>query len=397
MISPVRNKIGKIINYIAIKEDFTKEKENADEIERLKTFNDQILNTMREGILVEDINGTIIYSNPSFEKISGYKPDELIGNNWKMIIAKKYHTKVSKANLRRENLISDSYEIKIKNKSGKSTPALVSGSPILSNDKYKGLVAVFTDISKLKKHEKKLKKALGQAKISDTLKSSFLANMSHEIRTPMNAILGFADILRNEREIDNEVRDEYFSIIEDKGNELLQIISDIIDISKIESKVISITNHEFELNEFLKSVHDSFKKELNDDTIETFLTFPESSDQYKIVTDRYRLNQVVTNLLNNSRKFTEKGKIELGYELVDSVFKFFVRDTGIGISEKDQKIVFDRFRQAEDNYTRSFGGTGLGLNICKNLIDLLGGDIEVKSELNVGSTFYFTIPQKKEG
>lgn len=396
-ISPVRNKFGKITNYIAIKEDFTKQKESADEIKRLKAFNERIINTMREGIVVESYDGTILYTNPAFSKMTGYSNQEVVGQNWRKIIDPKFHDVALKANKRRRNNLSDSYEIKLQTKNGRSIPVLIGGTPIIEDGNFEGLVAVITDVRLLKAHENKIKKALKRAKISDTLKSSFLANMSHEIRTPMNAILGFADILRNERNIDEETREEYFKIIDAKGNELLQIISDIVDISKIESKVIDINRHEFELNDFLRRVHESFKKELayNNKAIKTILTLPESTDYLKIVIDKYRLNQILTNLLNNSLKFTEEGEIEFGYEIVDSEFRFFVRDTGIGISKTDQKIIFDRFRQAGTNYTRTFGGTGLGLNICKNLVNILGGDIEVKSELNVGSIFYFTIPQKK--
>ncbi len=396
-ISPVFDTNGEIINYIAIKEDYTKRKEDADEIKRLKTFNEQIINTMREGIIVESSDGTILYVNPAFTKMTGFTNKDVIGRNWKKVVAPKYHAIALEANERRKDNISDSYEVKLQTKDGKSVPVLIGGTPIIEDGKFNGLVAVITDVTLLKRHEKKIKKALKQAKISDKLKSSFLANMSHEIRTPMNAILGFADILKNEKDLDKEIRDEYFSIIEDKGNELLQIISDIIDISKIESKIITINDYEFEINEFLKTVLDILKKEpgYNEEQVKIQLFLPEGSENLKIITDRYRLNQILTNLINNSKKFTEKGEIEFGYKLVDEDFEFFVRDTGIGISNENQKIIFDRFRQADNKYTRGFGGTGLGLNICKNLINLMEGDIRVESKLSVGSTFYFTLPKEK--
>ena len=392
-IAPVKNKKGEIISYIAIKEEITKQKTDAEEIQRLKAFNDRIISTMREGIIVEDADGNIIYSNPSFKRMCQYRFRELIGSNWELLIDKKHKGTVIAANKSRLKNISDSYEVEIKRKDGTPLPVLVSGTPIIENDKYKGLIAVFTDISQFKENEIKLENALEQAKLADKLKSSFLANMSHEIRTPMNAILGFSEILRQEKDLENKLREEYFNIIEEKGKELLQIISDIIDISKIESKILTITPKEILLKEFFDNIYSSFYRELEQDgkNIKFKLSIPDDSSL--IITDQYRLNQVVTNLLNNAKKFTNEGEIEFGYEKIGTTYKIFVRDTGIGISEQNQKIVFERFRQADDNYTRSFGGTGLGLNICKNLVELLGGEIDVQSKVGEGSIFSFTVPK----
>ncbi len=392
-IAPVKNKKGEIVSFIAIKEDITKQKTDAEEIQRLKAFNDRIITTMREGIIVEDADGNIIYSNPSFKRMCQYRFRELIGSNWELLIDKKHKETVIAANKRRLKNISDSYEVEIKRKDGTPMPVLVSGTPIIENDKYKGLIAVFTDISQLKENEIKLENALEQAKLADKLKSSFLANMSHEIRTPMNAILGFSEILRQEKDLEDKLREEYFIIIEEKGKELLQIISDIIDISKIESKILTIRPKEILLKEFFDNIYSSFYRELEQDgkNIKFKLSIPDDSSL--IITDQYRLNQVVTNLLNNAKKFTNEGEIEFGYEKIGTTYKFFVRDTGIGISEENLKIVFERFRQADDNYTRSFGGTGLGLNICKNLVELLGGKIYVQSKAGEGSIFYFIVPE----
>ncbi|MGQ8338032.1 PAS domain S-box protein [Sunxiuqinia sp. A32] len=393
-IAPVKNSNGDISNYIAIKENFTEKKQATAEIKRLKSFNDRIINTMQEGILVEDGNGTVLFTNPAFTTITGYNTDELIGKEWNFLIKPSHQKLVDEANQRKKKNKSDSIEIELITKEGESVPVIFGGSPIFEENKYSGLVAVFTDISKQKENQKNLKKALKQAQLSDKLKSSFLANMSHEIRTPMNAILGFAGILREERELDEDLREEYFSIIEDKGNDLLQIISDVIDISKIESKIIDIKNEEIQLNQFLKELFSNFEKEasINNSKVKLTLNTPLKIRTVKAYADKHRLTQVINNLLNNAMKFTDEGEIELGYEITNKDYLFHVRDTGIGISSKNTKIIFERFRQADDNYTRSFGGTGLGLNICKKLLKLMGGKIWVESVVGKGSTFYFTLP-----
>jgi len=278
-------------------------------------------------------------------------------------------------------------------------------TPVKPEDEVLGVLVYIQELTSRKTAEEtnletELKKALKKARLSDKLKSSFLANMSHEIRTPMNAILGFTEILRQEKDLKDPEREEYFSIIEQKGNELLQIISDIIDLSKIEAKVVNLKLELFDLRLLLDSIHQSFRKELDlcgkADRISLSLTVPDVASQEWICSDHYRLKQILTNLLNNAKKFTEKGSIEFGYRRKEKCFEFFVKDTGIGIAPGEHKNIFKRFRQVNDEYTRAFGGTGLGLNICRNLVNILGGKIRVESEPGKGSAFYFTIPGEKK-
>ncbi len=401
-ISPVMNKKGDIINFIGIKEDITESKRRINEIKELKHFNEKIVNTMHEGILVEDKDGNIQFTNPSFLKMTGYKLSDLVGKSYKQIIPSQFHQIIDDNSQQRKSKTktSISQEIEVQKKDGQLLPVLVGSSPIIENHKYNGVITVYSDISQLKEKERELKRALKEAQKSDKLKTSFLANMSHEIRTPMNSILGFSEMLRTERDLEERERDMYFSIIEEKGYELLHIINDIIEISKIEAQLIHIKKEHFDLDKLMNSVFKTFQHETRVAKKSVKLNLLKFEDEAKkpslINSDKQRINQVLSNLIFNALKFTEEGSIEFGYKNKGSYIEFQVKDTGIGISKKDKKIIFERFRQAEDNYTRNHSGNGLGLNICKNLVCLLGGKIWVDSEKGKGSTFYFTIPTKSE-
>lgn len=395
IISPVKDKNGEIVNFIAIKEDISASKQTLNEVKRLKSLNDRIINTMREGIVVENSEGNILFTNPEFCQMTGFDNNELAGEKWDVVIDHELHKNIQKNKNNQPGQRNELFESRLYHKNGTSIPVIVSGSPILDGRKYMGFISVFTDITQLKENEKKLKIALEQAQMSDKLKSAFLANMSHEIRTPMNAILGFTDILRQEKNLEEDVRDEYFAIIEKKGNELMQIISDLIDISKIEAKMVVINKREIPVNSFLEEIYHTFEKELllsSKPSLKAKKSLPPNSESIIISTDPNRLRQVITNLLDNATKFTAKGEITLGYTVQKKFVEFFVQDTGIGISEANQKIIFERFRQVDDNFNRQFRGTGLGLNICKGLINLMGGDLYVNSKENQGTTFYFTLP-----
>lgn len=242
-------------------------------------------------------------------------------------------------------------------------------------------------------HLETLKSKL-RAEESDKLKTAFLANMSHEIRTPMNAIIGFSSLL-SEKGISNEEKNEYIQLITENGNVLLNLINDIIDIAKIEAGEIQISESTCQLNGLMSNLYDFFKSRNTEPELEIKVIKDVSEPDFSFLTDGLRLRQVITNLIGNALKFTKKGYIEFGYQIQGDKILFFVKDTGIGISTEKQEVIFDRFRQADDSFTRKFGGTGLGLTISKNLVKLMGGDIWVKSEINKGAEFYFTLPYKK--
>ncbi|MEA3317721.1 MAG: PAS domain S-box protein, partial [Bacteroidota bacterium] len=242
-----------------------------------------------------------------------------------------------------------------------------------------------------KRANQELVKAKEKAEESDKLKSVFLANMSHEIRTPMNGMIGFAEMLKL-KGLSEEKRDNFIDIINQSGHQLLTIINDIIDVSKIEANQIKLNKKNIPVNKLIEEVNSLFlkNKELKAKGLKLLCKLPDN--ECNIYTDEVRLKQILSNLVSNAIKFTPKGVIEFGYEITNSMLKFFVKDTGIGIHEKDKKIIFKRFRQIDEGSTRKYGGTGIGLAICKELVEMLDGEIWLESNSQNGSIFYFTIP-----
>jgi signal transduction histidine kinase/ActR/RegA family two-component response regulator len=236
-----------------------------------------------------------------------------------------------------------------------------------------------------------LVKAKEKAEESDHLKSAFLANMSHEIRTPMNGIHGFASLLERPN-LSNDKQNEYLKIIQESGNRMLNIINDIVNISKIESGHMEVNMKESNINEQIKYIYTFFKPEIKEKGIHLSFKSPLPYKEAVIVTDREKLFAILTNLLKNAIKYTDRGFIDFGYIKKEDLIEFYVKDTGIGILPEKQEQVFERFTQADASSINSLGGTGLGLSITKAYVKMLGGKIWVTSEINKGSTFYFTLP-----
>ena len=244
-----------------------------------------------------------------------------------------------------------------------------------------------------KEIEAKLIEEQKRATESDRLKSAFLANMSHEIRTPMNAIVGFSELLQDTSQ-NEEDRMVFINLIQKNGEILLNLINDIIDISKIEANLLSIKKRNINLSRFLDDLNYHYQEIMssrNDDKIK-FRIIREIEENQIISTDEVRLRQIFDNLIGNAIKFTHEGSITVKVERIDNVIYYHVIDTGIGIHANQQKTIFERFMQAEHNPGTTYGGTGLGLAISKNLIELLGGKISVESEQGKGSTFFFHLP-----
>ena len=241
-------------------------------------------------------------------------------------------------------------------------------------------------ITNRKKMEQELTTAKDLAEESNRLKSAFLANMSHEIRTPLNAIVGFSGILASTEE--EEEKQEYVSIIENNNTLLLQLISDILDLSKIEAGTLELNYSNIELNELMRELERGFLLRVKTDAVK--LEFVEPAGPCMAYTEKNRLSQLMINLVTNAIKFTEKGSIRFGYEMRENELYFYVADTGCGIPKDKQQNIFGRFVKLN-----SFAqGTGLGLSICKTLMDHMGGRIGVESEEGKGSTFWFTLPYK---
>ncbi|PLW99434.1 MAG: hypothetical protein C0594_17060, partial [Marinilabiliales bacterium] len=252
---------------------------------------------------------------------------------------------------------------------------------------------LFKEIDQRKQTEEDLKKAKEKAEESDTLKSAFLANMSHEIRTPLNAILGFSSLLV-EPDLTKEERQEFAGLVQTSGKSLLMLVNDIIDIAKIEAGQITIQTEACNLNELFEKLLPTFNEEKN--RLEKFQIklIKKTKDLVPVImkTDPGRIQQIMTNLVGNAMKFTEKGSIEFGFDRHGKEVEFFVKDTGIGMNKEDVEMIFERFVKLDSDTTKLYRGTGLGLAITKSLVEILGGKIYVQSKKDKGSEFRFILP-----
>ncbi|MGE4289128.1 MAG: ATP-binding protein [Salinivirgaceae bacterium] len=244
-------------------------------------------------------------------------------------------------------------------------------------------------------YQEELIKAKEKAEESDKLKSAFLANMSHEIRTPMNGIIGFSELIVQD-DISPEKRKSYANIVIESGKQLLTIVDDILDISKIEVGQITLFKHPVVVNDMITELFSFYAPRAHSNNLSIFPYKNLSDEESLIFTDKQRVVQVLNNLISNAFKFTHQGQISFGYEKKGEMLEFFVKDTGTGIPEHMHQAIFERFRQVEDAVSQNnTKGTGLGLAISQKLVELLGGTIYIESEENKGTTFYFTIPYVK--
>ena len=270
---------------------------------------------------------------------------------------------------------------------GSSTISIVRNN----RDEAQFFIGMVEDITLKKKAEQELISAKLKAEESDRLKTAFLHNVSHEIRTPMNAILGFSSLL-NDPELDASERQQFTEIIFQSSNQLLSIINDIVDVANIESGQVKLNLARTDLNLSLRNLAEQFGFTGKQQNLTISLSAGLPDEMAVIYTDNTKLIQIISNLINNSIKFTREGRIDFGYIRSDDSLEFFVKDTGIGIPEESLEKIFNRFYQVDRTVSRQFGGTGLGLSICKAYVQLLGGDIAVSSMQGEGTRFTFTIP-----
>ncbi len=398
-IAPIFNEEKEIINFICLKEDITQQIKAENKIRELKEFNETILNTMKQSIIVEDKDQNIIFANPAFYRLTGYEKNDILGKNWSVLVPEGMKNEIDQIIQKRDNKLPDNYEAQVKASSGKRLPVYVTTSPILKNDNFNGIIVVLTDIRPLKEKEEEIKKAKEKAEASDKLKSEFLANMSHEIRTPMNGIMGFIKLLKREGATD-DMWEHYVDIIYQSSNQLLRIINDIVDYSKIQAGHFEIEQDEIFLDKFIMNIRDMFNEEkvtYGKSNLDIHARTPGKHSELTIFSDERKLKQILSNLMENALKFTNEGYIEIGYLTKESSVEFYVKDTGVGISKDKHEIIFEKFRQADGTNTRQYGGTGLGLAITKKLTELLGGEIHIDSSPGEGSTFGISFPfQLKE-
>jgi PAS domain S-box-containing protein len=386
---------NKIAGFHVVARDITDRKKEEHFRKVLQEKYQNIIANMNLGLLEVDNDDIIQYANQSYADISGYEISELLGKNVLEIFSfsKNFDILKSKNQLRKQGK-SDMYQIEIKNKRGESRWWAISGAPNYDDKgNLLGTIGIHLDITDQKNTEQKLKQAIITAENSKKIKEQFLANMSHEIRTPMNAIIGMADILQ-ENNLSVEQK-ECVDAIKLSGDNLLTIINDILDFSKIESGKVAFENTPFKLEDIVVGIIQT----LHFTSLKTSvsLSYLISKDIPKIITgDAVRLRQILLNLASNSIKFTEKGSVIIDIQLKNKnedsyTLLFNVTDTGIGIPENKLLSIFESFTQASNETTRKFGGTGLGLTIAKQLVELQGGSISVNSEIGKGSCFSFTL------
>ena len=360
-----------------------------------------------ESLIYHDEQGTILKINPRFTEVFGYTLNELEGRNINEgMIFPRDKTKEESKKITQTVLEKGLIRIETirKKKDGTLFPVVISASPIIIKGKSKGIIAIYSDITKEKLAEKEIIKAKKEAELANQAKSAFLASMSHEIRTPMNAIIGMGELMKNTTL--NDEQKEYLDMLRISADNLLNVINDVLDISKIESGYIEIEKIEFDLWELIESIGITLGVKASQKKKLELLCYTNPDVPQYIMGDPTRLRQILINLAGNSLKFTEKGEIAINVETLKRKdnkisLHFTVKDTGIGIPKEKQEKIFESFSQVDSSTTRKYGGTGLGLSICKQLAELMGGKIWVESEVSKGSTFHLTLSsvvvEKPEG
>jgi len=354
-----------------------------------------IIANMNLGLLEVNLNDVIVYANQSFCDMSGYTLEELKGRRAaEMFVAESNRKIIYNKNEQRQESISDSYEIEVSDKYGQPHWWFISGAPNYNNKgNLIGSIGIHLDITEQKRLEQELAKAKTFAEAAAKAKELFLANMSHEIRTPLNVIIGMIRQLTKE----NLTTDQHFYVkqSESSAKHLLTILNNVLDIAKIESGDMEIVQEAFSPSALAYNVHSIMYSQARNKNLEFKINISPNI-QPVLKGDETRLRQVLINLIGNAVKFTEKGSINLSVELIEKhtdaqKLRFEVKDTGIGMSEEFVLRIFDKFSQEHNTSNRKYEGTGLGMAISHDLIQLMGGKMEVKSAKNEGTTCRFEL------
>lgn len=365
------------------------------EIEKSEIKYRSIIENMQLGLMEVDLDNTIVKVYPHFNDMTGYSGDELIGQNAPKVFGLEKKQKVHERQAEvKESGATGIYELQLRKKTGELIWVMVSGAPFYDeHGKVAGSIGIHYDITDRKNLEDELIQAKKKAEAAQEAEKLFLASMSHEIRTPLNAIIGMSHLM-NETSLD-EVQKDYLQILQSSANILQHLISDILDISKIDSSSFELNINSLNLHELCTSLLKSFEYKKQNKEIDFILDFDESI-KHQILSDAQALSQILINLISNAEKFTAEGKVTLSIKNEwqtqhgKAKIHIAVQDTGVGISEEKQVHIFDRFMQADKSISSEYGGTGLGLYISRQLVNLLGGELKVISEEGKGACFYFS-------
>ncbi len=402
--SPYKNPQGEIIGTMGAITDITTEQLAEIKVRESEVMLRKIIDASLDAIINIDAAGNVIAWSDQATRIFGYTHEETMGKNMGDFIVppqhRAAHARGMKHFLRTGEgpVLNKRIEITGFDKGGREFPIELSISPIKMDGKY-FFSGFIRDITDRKKAEQDLISAKQEAEQAQLAEQQFLANMSHEIRTPMNAVIGMTHLLYETNP--TEAQKEYLDSLRFSADSLMGIISNILDLSKIEANEIEFEQRTFNLLELLKSLQQTFQFKVREKPISVVLDL-DSKIKNHLIGDSVRLNQILTNLLGNASKFTNKGTIGVKAKLVAAtggqyIIQFQVHDTGIGIDKNSIDKIFENFKQADVKITRKFGGTGLGLTIVKNLVELQGGSIEVESIEGEGSVFNIVLPFKDSG
>ncbi|MBU1011351.1 MAG: PAS domain S-box protein [Bacteroidetes bacterium] len=395
----IYDEAGKLIGIRGFIVDITKRKQIEKEIARNEKELKRAQQITHVGSWHLDLETNEVKWTEELYKMYGFDPllpPPLYTDHMRLFTAESWELLSSSLAKTAETGIPYELELKTVRKDGSNGWMWARGEAEFDKEgKIIGLSGAAQDISQRKLMEEELVRAKEKAEESDRLKSAFLANMSHEIRTPMNGILGFAELLK-EPNLRSEKQQEYIAIIERSGERMLNIINEIIDISRIQSGQMPVNFSDVDLNKCIDDCYKFFEPEAAKRNLELKRAVAFQQGEARIKTDFIKLNSALVNLIKNAFKYTQKGSIEFGYKLNDAntALKFYVKDTGIGIPGDRQVAIFERFIQADIEDKMAQQGAGLGLTITKAYIEMLGGKIWVESAVGKGSTFYFTLPYK---
>lgn len=384
----------KVAEYISLEIERRKEAETALRYSR-KAYK-TLVETAPDIIYRVNKEGYFTYVNPLGFEISGLSEDEVYNMRYIDVVEESYKKRIGSFYIKqvRDNVPSSYMEFPLVNRWDREIWVGQKVQLIFKDGEYDGVLAIARDITEIRKIREDLKKAKIEAEASSKAKETFLANMSHEIRTPMNAIVGMSKLLK-QTDINSE-QSKYLNAISTSSSNLIILINDILDLSKIESGKLELEELGFSLNDLVESLFYSQKMLSDQKGIEFHYTI-DSNIPKALHGDPYRLNQILTNLINNAIKFTREGRVELAVQhniTKDDLcqLEFRIKDTGIGIESDKLESIFDVFSQADNSITRKFGGTGLGLAITRHLVKLMDGEIDVQSSPAVGTEFKVKIP-----